>query len=70
MKGFLAGIAVTMLLLAAFPSLGRWAMAMPYRAFATFGHPTASMPVGWQGAGHGGRTAYGCPRAMSASYVD
>lgn len=70
MKGFLAGIAVTVLLLAAFPYLGRWATAMPYRALATLGQPTGSVPAGWQGAGRGGRTAYGCPRAMSASYDD
>ena len=70
MKGFLAGIAVAMLLLAAFPSLGRWAMTIPYRALATFGQPIGSVQAGWQGAGRGGRTAYGCPRAMSASYDD
>ncbi|WP_156886952.1 hypothetical protein [Pleomorphomonas oryzae] len=68
MKGFLAGIAVTILMLAAFPSLGHWAMAMPYRAFATFGPATSAVPAGWQGIGRGGRTAYGCPRAMAASY--
>lgn len=68
MKGFLAGIAVTILMLAAFPSLGHWAMAMPYRALATFSPASGSVPASWQGGGRGGRTAYGCPRALSASY--
>jgi hypothetical protein len=71
MKGFISGIAVAILIMAAFPSLGRWVTTIPYRTFATFSPAAGSVPAAWQGGGgRGGRAAGGCPRAISAGYSD
>jgi len=71
MKSFLAGVAVTILIMAAFPSLGRWVTTMPYRTVATFSPAAGSFPAAWQGSGgRGGQAAGNCPRAISAGYFD
>lgn len=68
MKGFLAGVAVAVLVMAAFPSLGRWVTTMPYRGLAAWGAAGGSVPTSWQGAGRGGRMAGGCQRTTPAGY--
>ncbi|MBS1183301.1 MAG: hypothetical protein H6Q99_3181 [Proteobacteria bacterium] len=70
MKGFLAGVAVTILVIAAFPSLGRWVTAIPYRTFAAWSPANSSVPAAWQGGGRGGRMAGGGPRTIPAGYDD
>lgn len=68
MKGFLIGVAVTILVIAAFPSVGRWVTTMPYRTAAMFGY-SAPSPASWQGQGRGGgRMGDGHARNMPAGY--
>lgn len=68
MKGFLAGVAVAILVMAAFPSLGRWVTTMPYRAVTTWSSAGGSVPASWQGAGRGGRMVGTCQRTIPAGY--
>ena len=71
MRGFLAGVAVTMLVIAAFPQVGRWISAAPYRAVAMWnqGDMTAT-PAYWQGGGRDGRMGGGARGANAPGYVD
>lgn len=60
MKEFLAGVAVTMLVIAAFPQVGRWVTAAPYRMFAVWDQGYAgATPAYWQGSGRGGHMGGG-----------
>lgn len=70
MKGFWVGVAVTLLIIVAFPPLGRWIIATPYRTLAAYGQTAVDVPTARQGGGRGGRMTSGCPRALSAGYAD
>lgn len=67
MKGFLAGVAVTILVMAAFPSVGRWVTTLPYRAWSP---ATLGTPAAWYGMGRGERMPGAGRRAMPAVYDD
>lgn len=70
MKGFWVGVAVTVLVIAAFPALGRWVTTMPYRTVAMF-NPAVGSPAVWQGGGgRGGRMTGGRPRSIPAGFMD
>lgn len=70
MKGFWVGVAVTVVMIAAFPALGRWIKTMPYRTVAML-DPAVGSPTAWQaGGGRGGRAAGGCPRSIPAGYTN
>lgn len=73
MRGFLAGVAVTILVMAAFPAVGRWVTALPYRTFAAWSPAAATdVPTAWHGGGRGQRmVGMGSgPRAMPAGDYD
>ena len=68
MKGFLIGVTVTILVIAAFPSVGRWVTTMPLRTAAMFGY-SAPTPAAWQCPGRGGgRMGEGRVRGTPAGY--
>ena len=67
MKGFLAGVVVTILMIAVFPQLGHWVTALPYGTFAAWSPAADGTPAAWQGGGRGGRMGGG-PRAFPAGY--
>jgi len=71
MKEFFAGVIVTMLVIAAFPQVGRWIIAAPYQALAVWnpGYANAT-PAYWQGGGRGGRMGGGARGAGTPGYVD
>lgn len=66
MKGFLAGVAVTILVMAAFPAVGRWVTALPYRTLSAWNMADGNMPAAWRGEGRGQRMA-GMGRGPSAA---
>lgn len=70
MRGFLAGVAVTILVMAAFPPLGRWVTTLPYRAFATWSPAATGVPAAWHDGGRGQQMAGGGRRAALAGYDD
>lgn len=70
MKEFLAGVVVTMLVIAAFPQVGRWITTAPYRVAGVWTQSDmTATPAYWQGGGRGGRMGGGA-RGAAPGYVD